>query len=85
MKTKKIKNMKIGSYSWDTKTELRTRCKLSLRLLNGYQFFTAGLTPLAVATLLPDGETLDIVVHIDRVSVLIPPNKIGHYVSLENQ
>jgi hypothetical protein len=64
--------MKIGEHRWDTKTELRTRCEVSLRLYSGHQFFTAGKTPLATATLSPDGKTLDITIQMDRVAALMP-------------
>ena len=64
--------MKTGEYRWDTPTELRTRCKLSLslRLDSGHQLFTAGKTPLATAVLMPDGKTLDITIRTDRVEAL---------------
>jgi len=62
--------MKVGEHQWDSKTELRTRCELSLRLSNGHQLFTAGKTPLATATLMPDGKTLDITLRTDRIAAL---------------
>jgi hypothetical protein len=61
------KTMQVGEYQWDTDKELRTRCKLSLRL-DGFKIFSSGKTPLACATLMPDGETLDITMFIDRVA-----------------
>lgn len=64
--------MKTGDHRWDTKTELRTRCKLSLRLHTGHVLFTAGASPLAAATLMPDGKTLDIVIRVDRILPLMP-------------
>jgi len=63
--------MKAGEYTWDTETELRIRCKLSARLHEGHQFFTAGKKPIACATLMPDGKTLDITIWKDRVLSLI--------------
>jgi len=69
--------MKEGEYCWDTKTELRTRCKLSCRLPKGYQFFTAGKNPLATATLMPDGKTLDITIWVDRFAKLHPNARKG--------
>ena len=62
--------MRVGGHSWDTKKQLRTRCKLSLSLSDGYKFFTAGKTPLAAATLMPNGKTLDITIFMDRVLAL---------------
>lgn len=59
--------MKEGEHIWDTKTELRTRCILSLKLQEGYRIFTGGKKPLATATLMPDGKTLDISIRVDRV------------------
>jgi hypothetical protein len=67
--------MKIGEHKWDTKTELRTRCEASLKLDSGHQFFTAGKTPLATATLAPDGKTLDIIIRMDRIATLKANNK----------
>ena len=69
--------MKIGDYNWDTKVELRTRCEMSCRLPGGHQFFTAGKTPLATATLEPDCQTLDITIWVDRVAALMP-NAAAH-------
>ena len=66
--------MKIGEFQWDTCKELRTRCKLSLRLQDGHVFFTAGKTPLATATLKPDGTTLDVTIRVDRVLALVKKN-----------
>jgi hypothetical protein len=63
-------SMEIGEHKWDTKTELRTRCKVSLKLDSGHQLFTAGKTPLATATLAPDGKTLDIIIRMDRIAAL---------------
>ena len=63
--------MKVGEHSWDTKTELRTRCKLSLRLHEGHRLFTAGKNPLATATLMPDGETLDVTIRVDRLKGML--------------
>jgi hypothetical protein len=68
--------MKTGGYRWDTKTELRTRCKLSMNLHTGYQFFTAGKKPIALATLMPDGKTLDITILVDRVLDLVTKKNI---------
>jgi hypothetical protein len=63
--------MKAGEYQWDTEKELRTRCQLSLNLTNiGYKIFSSGKKPLAVATLMPDGKTLDITIYPDRVAAL---------------
>lgn len=66
--------MKIGEYTWDTCTELRTRCKLSL-CLEGHLLFTAGKTPLATAVLMPDGKTLDITMWPDRIALLCKQTK----------
>ena len=63
--------MKPGEYQWDTDRELRTRLKLSFKLQNGYNLFTAGKTPLACATLHPDGVTLDVTILVDRVKEVI--------------
>lgn len=62
--------MKTGEHQWDTDNELRTRMELSLQLSDGHIFFTAGKTPLATATLKPDGKTLDVTIRADRVSRL---------------
>lgn len=63
--------MKTGEHHWDTNKELRTRLRLSLRLHGGHIFFTAGKTPLAGATLMPDGETLDVTIFVDRIQEII--------------
>ena len=63
--------MKTGAYRWDNNTELRTRCTLSLKLYSGHNLFTSGKEPLATATLMPDGTTLDIIIFVDRVSELM--------------
>ena len=63
--------MKTGEFQWDTSKELRTRLELSLRLYDGHVFFTAGKTPLACATLKPDGKTLDVTIRMDRVLALV--------------
>lgn len=63
--------MKTGEYQWDTDNELRMRLKLSLRLSDGHIFFTAGKTPLATATLKPDGKTLDVTIRADRIDHLL--------------
>jgi len=67
--------MKTGDFQWDTCNELRTRTKLSLRLHDGHLLFTAGKTPLATATLKPDGETLDVTIRVDRVLSLVKEHK----------
>ena len=63
--------MNPGEYQWDTKTELRTRLNLTLKFPDGYKLFTAGKTPLATATLHPDGVTLDVTICVDRVKKII--------------
>jgi hypothetical protein len=65
--------MNEGEHTWDSPNELRTRCKLTLRLQTGHALFTAGKTPLAAATLAPDGKTLDITIWRSRVVALKPP------------
>lgn len=65
--------MKKGDYNWDTKNELRTRCVLSCKLPNGPIFYNSGEKPIACATLMSDGITLDITIFTDRI-----PKKI-HY------
>ena len=69
--------MKTGEYQWDTPDELRTRLELSLRLESGHIFFTAGKTPLATATLNPDGKTLDVTIRPNCVAALQNPWKIS--------
>jgi len=64
--------MTKGEHVWDTPNELRTRCKLSLKLQTGHLLFTAGKTPLATATLMADGKTLDITIRYDRIMALTP-------------
>ena len=59
--------MKKGDYNWDNKNELRTRCELSLRFPSGHIFYNAGKKPIACATLMPDGKTLDITIFTDRI------------------
>jgi hypothetical protein len=63
--------MITGEYSWDTGKELRTRLELSMRLHEGHLLFTGGKTPLACATLHPDGKTLDVTIWVDRVVGLL--------------
>ncbi len=74
--------MKTGEYKWDTDKELRARLELSLRLSDGHIFFTAGKTPLATATLKPDGKTLDVTIRADRIDQLF--SKKFHSVQMRN-
>lgn len=68
--------MKPGEHVWDGDDDLRTRCTLTLELNPGsYKLFTAGKTPLATATLMPDGKTLDIVIVPSRVLRLVRARK----------
>ena len=69
--------MEVGECRWDTASELRTCCKLSLKLHSGHKCFTAGKTPLATATLAPDGETLFITIRADRVAEVIHERRIS--------
>lgn len=64
--------MNVGEYVWDTPNEIRTLCKLSCKFHDGPKFFTAGKTPLATAILLPDGETLQIIIRYNRIKDLKP-------------
>lgn len=59
--------MQVGEHIFDTKTQLRTRCELSLLLDSGHKFFTARKSPMATATLMPDGKTLDITIWVERL------------------
>lgn len=68
--------MKTGEHHWDTKKELRTRCNLTLLLQTGYSVFTAGKTPIATATLHPDGKTLDVTMFVDRIQEIIDHDKM---------
>jgi len=52
---------------WDSTNALRQRTRLTLKLQTGYSLFTAGREPLATATLMPDGETLDITLFVGNV------------------
>ena len=66
MCSKKNNIMKKNEHQWDTDKELRTRLELSLKL-DGHLIFTGGKTPLACATLKPDGKTLDVTIWVERV------------------
>jgi len=63
--------MQKGEHTWDTDKELRTRCELTCHLQLGHQFFTAGKKPIACATLMPDGKTLDITIRVDRIAEIV--------------
>lgn len=59
--------MKTGNHTWDNSNELRTRCRVSLKLPTGHLFFNQGKNPLVSATLMPDGKTLDITIFTNRL------------------